>query len=99
MGLLVRLRGTNKTVHSAKLLPMTIWASHGNCGHLCPLLDAQHCCLCPNGRYNLPQVSHSLTPIQAIHDITLKNIQKFNSVSYVGGKVVYLYCELGMATL
>ena len=52
----------NKNMCGAKLLPTTISAYPMDCVCFCHLLKTQHCCLCSNGRYDLPPAGHSPPP-------------------------------------
>ena len=61
-GLVEPLRSFNKGACGTKLLPMIVLAYPVDCVCFCHLLNTQHCCLCPNGRYNPPPSSHPLHP-------------------------------------
>ena len=63
------LDGINKDVGGAKLLQTTSSVYHVDCACICPLLNTQHHCLCPNGRCNPPSAFHPL--IHSIPDITV----------------------------
>ena len=65
-----------KDVCDAKLFPMTTLAYPIYCVCFCHLLRTQHCCLCPNGRYNLlltahPPLSLIQPPLHATHNVTI----------------------------
>ena len=69
IGPVVPLGGTNRDVCGAKLLPTSLSACQVS--HVCSyhLLNTQHCCQCPSGRFNPPPAAHPL--IRAIRDITV----------------------------
>ena len=54
------VNGINKDVSGARLLPKTVSTYPVDWVCFCHLLKTQHCCLCPNGRYNQPPAIHHL---------------------------------------
>ena len=78
--------GINKDVSGAWLLPMTISTYPVDWVCFCHLLKTQHCCLCPNGRYNPPLATHPPPP-STLAEIVIKHWLKECS-SYT----VYLAC-------
>ena len=70
------LGSTTQNWYGVKLLPVSVSTYPVDCVHLCHLLRAQHHCLCPNGREDLPLACppshpHSLPSlIRDICDIT-----------------------------
>ena len=51
-----------KDVSGARLLPTTVLSYPVDWVSFCHLLKTQHCCLCPNERYNLLPASHLPPP-------------------------------------
>ena len=52
----------NKDVSDARLQPTTVLSYPVDRICFCHLLKTQHCCLYPNGRYNLPLATHLPQP-------------------------------------
>ena len=55
----------NKDAWGTKLLPMTILTYPLGCDYFCYLLQMQHYCLCPSGKYNPPPSAHPPTSLYA----------------------------------
>ena len=83
------LEGINRTAWGTRLLLTAVLASLVDSTGLCPILRAQHCCLSPNGCFNLPLASHPPPhppparppPIDSIRDIT--GTEKNHHDSYI----------------
>ena len=57
------VNGINRDVSGARLLSMTALTYPVDWVYFCHLLKTQHCCLCPNERYNPPLPPTFLLPI------------------------------------
>ena len=68
-GALIRIGGVLNFCQCPSVLTYPV-----DCVHLCHLLRAQHHCLCPNGRENLP-LACSPTPLYTT-PVTLQGLQK-----------------------
>ena len=78
------------TAWGTKLFLTAVLAHPTHCISSCHILNAHHCCLSPNGCFNLPSapilppfaLSACLLPIDSIHDITgtEKTILKTSSI-------------------
>ena len=61
------LRGINRTAWGTKLLLTAILAHPVDCISSCQILKAQHCCLNPNGCFDLPLATYPPPPPSPHH--------------------------------